>query len=256
MRRDSLRQAANVLAYVATVVVNVLANALPLNGQTTGEIANRFPVLIVPAGYVFSIWGVIYLFLGAFVVYQALPRQRENPYLRRIGYLFVLASAANIAWLFFWHYNLFVLSLVAMLTLLGSLIAIYLRLGIGRVRTSTAEKWLVQIPFSIYLGWITVATITNVAVVLFVLNWDQFGLSAETWTVIVLFVGAGIASAVAATRADVAYVLVILWAYAGIAVRQQANTTLVTATGVAAGIVLIVLIVTLLLRWRRAGRAW
>ena len=255
MRRDSLRQAANVLAYVATVVVNVLANALPLNGQTTGEIANRFPVLIVPAGYVFSIWGVIYLFLGAFVVYQALPRQRENPYLQRIGYLFVLASAANIAWLFFWHYNLFVLSLVAMLTLLGSLIAIYLRLGIGRVRTSTAEKWLVQIPFSIYLGWITVATITNVAVVLFVLNWDQFGLSAETWTVIVLFVGAGIASAVAATRADIAYVLVILWAYAGIAVRQQANAAIVTATGVAAGIVLIVLIVTLLLRWRRTSRA-
>ena len=107
MNRDSLRQIAIILGVVATIVVNGLANALPLNGQLTGEVSDRYLVYFVPAGYVFAIWGLIYLGLAAFAIYQALPAQRANPRLRSIGALFVLASAANIAWIFLWHYEVF-----------------------------------------------------------------------------------------------------------------------------------------------------
>jgi benzodiazapine receptor len=243
MKKDIVRQAVNLLATVATIVVNGLANALPINGQTTGEISDRFRVYFVPAGYVFSIWGLIYLALIAFAVYQALPAQRENPHLRRIGYLFALGCVANSAWIFLWHYELFELTLVAMFGLLLSLIAVYLRLDIGRVRVSTAEKWLVHIPFSIYLGWITVATIANVTSVLYYLNWNGWGIRPEVWAVIMLVVGACIASAVSISRGDIAYVLVIVWAFAGIAVKHAATPLVAITAGLMALIVVLTLLV-------------
>lgn len=228
MSKDTLRQAINVLAVVATIVVNGLANALPLNGQTTGEISDRFDVYFVPAGYVFSIWGLIYVALVAFAVYQALPAQRENPRLRRVGYLFALSCAANVAWLFFWHYELFPLTLVAMLALLLLLIAVYLRSGVGRAQVPAAERWLAHVPFSIYLGWITVATIANATSLLDWLNWGGWGISAEAWTVMMLIVATAIASAVGLTRGDIAYMLVIVWAFAGIAIKHNNAPTVAT----------------------------
>jgi benzodiazapine receptor len=246
MKKDTLRQAVNLLAVLATIVVNGLANALPLNGQTTGEISDRFQVYFVPAGYVFSIWGLIYLGLIAFAVYQALPTQRDSLRLRRIGYLFALSCAANIAWIFLWHYEVFPLTLVAMLALLLLLIAIYLRLDIGRARVPAAEKWLVHIPFSIYLGWITVATIANVTSLLDYLNWDGWGISPEAWTVIMLVAGLGIASAVSLTRGDVAYMLVIVWAFAGIAVKHAGTPVVATAAWVTTALAALMLVVGLI----------
>jgi benzodiazapine receptor len=253
MRKDMFRQFVVVLAVVATVAINGLANALPLNGQTTGEISDRFQVYFVPAGYVFSIWGLIYLGLGAFAIYQALPAQRENPRLRHIGYPFALSCVANIFWLFFWHYELFPLTLVAMLALLLLLVTIYLRLGIGRIQVSPAEKWLVHIPFSIYLGWITVATIANVTSLLDYLNWSGWGIGPEIWAVIMLVAGTAIASAVGLTRGDIAYMLVIVWAFVGIAVKHAATPVVATTAWVTAGIVLLILVASALLR-RRPGQ--
>jgi hypothetical protein len=241
--RDIIRQVVNVLATIAVLVVNGLANALPFNGLTTGEISDRFDVYFVPAGYVFSIWGLIYVGLLAFTVYQALPSQRENPRLRRIGYLYALSCAANIAWIFLWHYEYFVWTLVAMVVLLLCLIAIYLRIGIGRTRVDPAETWLVRVPFSLYLGWITVATVANVTSLLDYLNWGRWGLSEEAWGVIILIVAGIIASLVSLTRGDVAYVLVIVWAYAGIAVKHSDNLLIAITAWVVAGIVLLTLIV-------------
>src|SRR5512141_195706 len=159
MSRDTVRQTANILSVLLALLVNILASALPLNGQNTGEISDRFKVYFVPAGYVFAIWGVIYIGWIAFTVYQALPAQRENPRLRRLGYWFALSGLLNAAWLFCWHYNLFGLSVLVMFGLLGLLIVSYVRLNVGRHPSSTAEKWCVDIPFSVYLGWITVATV-------------------------------------------------------------------------------------------------
>jgi benzodiazapine receptor len=246
-----MRRWINVLAVIATIGVNILASALPLNGQTTGEISDRFQVYFVPAGYVFAIWGVIYLGLAAFAVFQALPSQRENPRLRRIGVLFPLSCLANIAWLFLWHYEFFALTVVVMFALLLLLIATYLLLGVGRVKVSMAEKWLVQIPFSIYLGWVTVATIANVTSFLYYVNWDGWGVSPAAWAVIMLIAGAAIASAVSLTRGDVAYMLVIMWAFAGIAVKHAGTPLVATTAWVMTVLVALMLAVGALLKRRR-----
>ena len=250
MKKDTLRQSLNLLALLAVIVINGLANALPLNGLTTGEISDRFQVYFVPAGYVFSIWGLIYVGLIAFAVYQALPAQRDNPRLRSIGYLFALSCVANIAWLFLWHYEIFPLTLVAMLALLLLLIAIYLRLGIGRAQVPAEEKWLVHVPFSIYLGWITVATIANVTSLLDYLNWNGWGISPEAWTVIMLVAGVAIASAVSLTRGDVAYMLVVVWAFAGIAVKHASTPVVATAAWVTTALAALMLVVGWVFRKR------
>jgi hypothetical protein len=243
LMKDIVRQIVVLLSTIAVIVINGLANALPLNNLSTGEISDRFQVYFVPAGYVFSIWGLIYLALVGYSIYQALPSQREKPRLRRIGWLYVLSCVANIAWLFLWHYEFFALTLLAMVALLLLLIAIYLRAGIGRLRVAAAEKWLVQIPFSIYLGWITVATIANVTSLLDYLQWGGWGLSPETWAIIMLVAAAVIASAVSITRGDVAYVLVIVWAFAGIAVKHQATPVVAWTAGALALVVALTLLV-------------
>ena len=229
MRRQAVLVWINVLAVVAVIVINGLANALPINGLTTGEISDRFDVFFVPAGYVFSIWGVIYLGLVAFAVYQALPSQRNNPRLMGVGILFALSCAANIAWIFLWHYERFPLTLVAMLALLASLIGVYLRLGIGREAVPATERWLVRVPFSIYLGWVSVATIANVTSLLDYLGWGGWGIPEAVWAVIMLVIGAGLTTVVGLSRCDVAYALVIVWAFVGIAIKH-AGTPLVAVT--------------------------
>lgn len=255
MNKHIVRQVVNVLAVVATIVVNGLANALPLNGKTTGAISDKFQVYFVPAGYVFSIWGLIYLGLIAFAVFQALPNERTNQRLERVGYLFVLSCAANIAWLFLWHYEQFVLTIVAMLALLLSLIAIYLRLEIGHVRVPGAEKWLVHVPFSIYLGWVTVATIANATSVLDYVKWDGWGIAPTTWAIVMLVAGIGIATAVSLTRGDAAYALVILWAFVGIALKQAGTPVVANAAWAASGVVLIALVVGVLVSRRKSAPA-
>jgi hypothetical protein len=236
MNKNTLRQGINLLALLVTLIVNGLANGLPLNGQTTGEISDRFDVLFVPAGYVFSIWGLIYLGLIAYGVYQALPSQRDNLRLRRIDAFFILSCLANSAWIFLWHYNLFPLSLLVMLVLLGSLIAIYLHLDIGRVTVSLAEKWMVHVPFSVYLGWITVATIANATTILDYIGWSGWGISEQGWTAVMLAAALAIALAVTLTRRDVAYLLVLVWAFAGIAVKHSGVPLVASTAGLAAAL--------------------
>lgn len=251
--QDSLRQALNILAVVIMITVNALANILPFNGQFTGEISDRFRVYFVPAGYVFSIWGLIYLALSAFGVYQALPAQRNNDSLRKISGWFVLSCAANSIWIFFWHYNLFLLSLVAMLVLLGALLKIYLTLGLGKghSRPTLAEKWFVHIPFSIYLGWITVATIANVTDVLEYLQWNRWGIADQTWYLIILGAALVITSAMSWLQRDAAYMLVIVWAFVGIAIKHAATPIVANTTWGAVGLVILVFAVSLL-RFQKA----
>jgi len=190
--KDTLRQITNLVTVIIALTVNFLAAALPLNGQNTGEISDRFQVYFVPAGYVFAIWGIIYLGWIAFIVYQFRPSQKESPRLRKLGYLFALSNLANAAWLFAWHYNAFGLSVLIMLTLLGLLIASYLRLDVNRASVSRAERWSVDIPFSVYLGWVTVATVANITSWLYSIDWNGFGIAPQVWAVIMIVV-AGLA---------------------------------------------------------------
>jgi hypothetical protein len=227
--KNTIRQVAVIVSTLITITVNGLANGLPLNGLNTGEISDRFQVYFVPAGYVFSIWGLIYLGLLAFTIYQALPAQRDNPRLVQIGWVVVVGNLANAAWIFLWHYLLFPISLLAMVILLATLLFIYTRLEIGKTNVGGLERWLVDIPFSVYLGWITVATIANTADVLDFINWGQFGLSDEAWMVIILAVVTMIAWLMSLTRKDVAYLSVLLWALAGIGVKFPQNGIVTTS---------------------------
>ncbi len=247
--KDRQRQIAVVLTILLTLIVNGLANALPINGLNTGQISDRFQVYFVPAGYVFSIWGVIYIGLIAFAIFQALPAQRENPRLRATGWWIALGGLANSVWIFLWHYLQFPLTLIAMLVLLATLIITYLRLGTGRTKVSAAETWAVRVPFSIYLGWITVATAANVTSLLDYLKWDGFGIAPEIWMGIVLAAVLVIATLMAFTRRDVAYALVLLWALAGIGVKHAAVAAVVIPTWIVFGLVALTLVAAFF--WRR-----
>jgi hypothetical protein len=235
--KNSLRQIAVVVTMLVTIVINVLADALPINGLNTGKISDNFHVLFVPAGYVFAIWGIIYIGLIAYAIYQALPAQRGNPRLQATGWWVVLGGVANSLWIFLWHYQQFVGTLAAMLVLLATLIAVYMRLGIGQSKVSNAEKWAVRIPFSIYLGWITVATAANVTDVLDYLKWNGFGLAPEVWFMVVLAAVLVISTLMSLNRRDIAYALVILWALVGIANKFSTLPLVWVASLITAGLV-------------------
>ncbi|MGC9522204.1 MAG: TspO/MBR family protein [Anaerolineae bacterium] len=252
MQRSRVLPWVNVAITIATIVVNVLANALPLNGLNTGEISDRFDIYFVPAGYVFSIWGLIYLALIAFAIYQVLPSQRDNPHVRRIGWLYALSGVGNIAWIFFWHYERFRLTVPAMLVILGSLIAIFLALWRGRDRLSTADRWAILVPFSIYLGWISVATVANVTQLLYFLGWGGWGLSPELWAIVMLIVAAAIAVAMAVRHGSVAYNGVFVWAYIGIAIKHWGTPVV----GITAAVLTGVIAVALLYAALRHHRLW
>ncbi len=247
MSKISLKQVAVLLATVATITVNALANILPINGQQTGQISDRFDVYFVPAGYVFSIWGLIYLGMIAYSVYQLLPAARNNRRIQSIGWLYVGSAAANIAWIFLWHYNLFVWTLAAMLSLLALLIVMYLRLAQDPIQMrSWGERLLVRLPISVYLGWITVATLANVTDVLSYVGWGGWGIAPQIWAVILLVVATLVAALMAVTRRDVGYLLVLVWAFAGIAVKQADASLVAGAAWAATGAVALFVLVTLI----------
>ena len=250
MNRDSVRQISVVGALIITIIVNVLSNALPFNGLSAPEIADMFDVYFVPAGYVFSIWSIIYLGLISYAVFQALPAQRENPRLRQSGWWFVLSCAANSIWLFLWHYGYFGLSVLFMLTLLISLIMVYVRLGVGRGMVPGGERWLVHLPFSIYLGWVTVATIANITAFLDSIDWNGFGITPEIWTIIMLLVALVVAALMAFTRGEIAFLFVLIWAFVGIGVEQAGTPLVVTAANLAAAVVGVFVLLVLIQKIR------
>jgi len=241
---DWLRQLSVVLITLTTLIINGLANSLPLNNLRTGEISNRFDSLFTPAGYVFGIWSLIYVGLIAFTIWQALPAQRSNPRSRAIGWWYVLSGLGNCVWLFFWHYELFALSLLAMLVMLASLIIIYRRLQ-WQHPTPAAERWCLKVPFSIYLGWISVATVANTATVLLHLQWSGAPFTPVVWTVLMLLVATALGLIFALRERNAAYVAVLIWAFAGIAVKQSATAPVSTTALVAAVLLAVVLAIAL-----------
>jgi len=218
--------------YVAMIAVNVLANALPINGKTTGAISDAYENLFAPAGLTFAIWGVIYLLLGAHVLYQlGLFRgagdkdeadSRRVSMLERVGVLFSLSSLANVAWILSWHYDLILVSTVLLATMLVLLILI--TRTILAAELSPRDRAFVRLPFSVYFGWITVATIANVTVWLVSIGWNGFGIADTTWAVAIIAVGAAIGTIVILRDSDIAYGLVLVWAYLGIWIKHTSAT--------------------------------
>lgn len=242
----------NIIAFVVMVFVNFLSNVLPLNGRTAGQISDALPSYFTPAGYTFSIWGLIYLSLLGFAVYQALPAQRGASFQKQIGPLFVASSIANVAWLFAWHYGLYTLSVLIMVALLLTLIAIYVRLDVGRrdAPNSWQRKLFVHVPFSFYLGWITVATIANIASVASYLGWNGFGISGPLWSALMMFAAVVIAGLLLLRRSDVAYAGVLVWALFGIRAAYPDVTLIANSALLAAAAITLMA----LLSWLRGAR--
>jgi hypothetical protein len=237
----------NGVAFGVAIVVNAMATSIPLGGQTPREISARYPSLFTPESFTFSIWALIYLGLALFVIYQALPAQRDSEVLKQIGVPFKVSCVANAAWILAWHYGFLVLSVLIMAGLLVSLVVIYRALQVRKNSASVPEYLLVCLPFSVYLAWISVATIANISAVQTGFGWDDVAVDSVTWTWLKLALAAAIGATMVARKADVAFVLVVAWAAYGIAVKQAAVPEV-------AGAAMVVLLLSLLLAVVELGR--
>lgn len=218
-------QVAAAVSYVAMIAINALANTLPINGRTTGGVSDAYQNLFAPAGLTFAVWGVIYLLLGAHVLYQlglfhddSRQTAGRAALLQRVGVLFSLTCLVNISWIFAWHYDAILLSALLLVGLLVLLILIT-RTVLG-AELSARDKVFVRVPFSVYFGWITVATIANATVWLVSVGWNGFGIAEPVWAVGIIAVGALIGAAVIVRDRDIAYALVLVWAFLGIWIKH------------------------------------
>ena len=205
--------------FVLMVTLNSLANILPINGLTTGAISDSYPNLFAPAGITFSIWGLIYLLLAIYTVYQFTTKNKlidkMNPY-------FIATSIANSLWIYSWHYRHIGVSVLLIIIILFSLIKIADLLN--KEKFTLREKLCVRLPFSVYFGWLTVAVIANITTFIVSLNWNRFGFPDQMWAIIILLVGAAIGIIRTFKDRGVAYGLVLIWAYLGILIKHTSST--------------------------------
>ncbi|CAJ1585441.1 tryptophan-rich sensory protein [[Mycobacterium] wendilense] len=236
--KGPLLAVAVVVATVAMLVVNGMANAMQINGQSTGDVTRGYEVYFIPAGYAFSIWSLIYVGLIAYTGYLgwSVFRGRDADTAVAIAPLYILTAVANASWLLSWHYNQFPLSMLVMVVLLVTLIVIY-RMLAARPAASRLELWTVHIPFRVYLGWISVATIANATITLDDAGWNGFGISEPTWGVIMIVVATALGLVMSFMYADAAYVAVLVWALVAVAVRLS-DTTSVFVAALAGAVVL------------------
>ena len=230
--RSNIRflQVANVLGFLAVIIMNVLSEVLPVNGVTTADISGRYENLFTPAGFTFSIWSVIYLALLGFVIYQSKGLfqkglNQSKTIVAQLGLVFLISCIANIFWLYAWHYQEFTITIILMALLLLSLIDLNRRIfsmqkSIDKTRQFT---WFVKIPFGLYLGWICVATIANVAVLLKSEDWQQLGISEHAWAIIMVFVAGLIGLMLLIKWRLVSAAAVIAWGIFGILYKNMSG---------------------------------
>lgn len=248
MQRHVSDWGGNIAAFAVTIAVNVLSNALPINGQSMAELSARYQSLFTPAGFTFSIWGVIYLLMLSFVIYQALPAQRDNGFIAGIGPYFRINCLANAAWLIAFHYEKIFVSLLIMLILLGTLVRIYREL-LGNVDNVTRLQHVVlYLPFSVYTAWITVATVANLSAVQVAFDWEGLGMAPLQWTLLKLAIVAAVGAVMVIRLRDIPYGLVVAWAAFGVAAGQTATPTI---SGAATTVSLIALILVARDAWMK-----
>lgn len=215
------------VTFLAMVAANALANILPINNVNTGQVSDSFPNLFAPAGITFSIWGVIYLLLAGYTLYhigffRGGKKNVNDELLKKTGVTFSISSLANTAWIFSWHYLNIPLSMLLMVIILICLI--YITLAISKSELSARDRIFIRLPFSVYFGWITVATIANATTLLVSLGWNGFELSEELLASIVIVVGLVIGTATTIKFKDIAYGLVLIWAYTGILIKHTSES--------------------------------
>lgn len=214
----------NIFAFLAVLVVNYLANALPIGGMNTWALSDLYPNLFVPAGLTFSIWGLIYLMLGVFVIYQIVDvyKKQSKNITQKIGIWFLLSCLTNIAWIFAWQYQQVLLSVVIIILFLIVLIILSYKVSIGHKLGKRWEKICVQIPFSLYLGRLSVATIANITTLLVHTWWWMRWMTDIFWTIVVIVVAALLALTALYKNADIIYASVVIWAFLWIILKRIA----------------------------------
>ncbi|NQZ76872.1 MAG: tryptophan-rich sensory protein [Ekhidna sp.] len=236
-----------IVSLIVVLIVNFLANFLPIGGRTTGEISDAYPTLFTPAGFTFSIWGVIYFFLIMYVIYQASSKSTDPRLFARINRHFVVNCIANVLWIFAWHYELITLALVLMAVILGSLIAIYRHVKTGKIQ-GIKDRFFIKTPFSLYLGWITVATLANISVEQAVIGMDNWMMTKTVWVFVELALAGAVGAVMIIRYRDPIFGGVVAWAAYGIT-ENQIDTPEVAG---AAAVVLILVLVTLIIEGIRS----
>lgn len=226
----------NLLVAIATVIYNGLSQALPIGTATNAEIANRLPIYFFPANVTFSIWGIIFLGLIAFGVYQALPAQRNNPYVKAIGPWLILSSVGNVGWLLTFQFENFGLALIPIVILLVTLGIAYVQIRKVDATPTIWDRLFIFAPISIYFAWSAVATVASTTYFLYAASdltptatW--LGIDQALWGTIILVVTGAITTAVAYLNRDLVYMAVVVWAFAGIIIRYPNVTEVAVAAG-------------------------
>lgn len=206
----------NLISFIVMVYANYAAVTLPINGKTTGEISDMYDNMFTPASFTFSIWGLIYSLLLVFVLLQlkmSFSKEEGRIIVDKIGYLFFISCAANVSWLFAWHYNNILLSLGVMFILLLSLSSIYRHIYLEQ---SSKTKYCCKLVFSVYIGWISIATIANLNIFLISTGWHPTGFYEVLWTLLLVSTGLILALFYIFSNNDIFYAMVIAWALFGI----------------------------------------
>ena len=248
-----MRRFAPLIATLIVIAVNAAANILPINGVGTGELSARYPTGFTPAGWVFSIWGLIYLGLLAFSLYAARAGTPGNARAGRIITPYLASCVGNAAWIFMWHFELIAASLACMLVILGGLLVAYVRLN-AEPPVSLADRVCVDLPFSLYLGWITTATLANLAALFFDLGVYPFDLAMDDWAILTVVAATGIYAAAGVRTGDAVYTAVFAWASLGIVLQTLEISQPVRLAAAAGCAVAVVVTAASLVRGRRYGR--
>lgn len=250
LKQRLLNKTVVLLTFIIMIAVNIAANTIPINGVTTGEVSNMYPNLFAPAAYTFAIWGLIYLLLAMYTLYQFVNKDiKNNELLNKVGILFSISSVANALWVLAWHNLMIPLSMILMIVILVCLILITEAINCSNL--STVERVFIRLPFSVYFGWITIATIANATTLLVSLGWESFGIAATIWTIVVLLLGMIIGTLVIKKYTDFAYGLTLIWAYNGILVKHLSENgfngqyPLIIATVIVCIIIFIVTMINL-----------
>lgn len=218
---------ANIIAFILMVYVNYLSNALPINGHTAGELSDKYINYFVPAGLTFAIWGIIYSWLMVLLGFQIASffskylDKNVSPIVEKIGWLFVISCLLNITWLLAWHYEFVGLSVLIMVCFLATLLYLFLKIGVGKSKVNNLEKWISHAPFSIYLGWISIATIANFTALLVSNQWNGLGFDGVVWAKIMIIIGLVLTVFVVIQRNALFYALVVMWAFYGIHLKRS-----------------------------------
>jgi hypothetical protein len=245
----------NGVALVSTIFVNYLSNTGVFNGNTMKTVSDRYFNFFTPAGYAFSIWGLIYIGLLAFAFYSGksiFNKQYPHPALEKISWWFLVSCIANSCWVAAWLYDYTALSVVLMTVILISLLKIVANLDINLGKQNTKDYLFINLPFTLYAGWISVAIIANVAALLTKINWDAWGLTPMTWAIVMVVVAGLINVFMVIQRNMRAYGLVGIWALLAIAANQDGDARYIiyACYGVAIAILISIIVNVIKPNWR------